>query len=400
MARYIVIFILSNIFFFSAIPMPKYFDYALIVFLFLMDIFIVYVKKRSLDYAFLKWYSLFIFFCVLSLLWSISPFFSLFQILVRIPPNFLLGIFITSYVKNNDQLKDILVAFYISAIIFFLYVATLIDFSMLSDTRVGAAIQDEEIADKMNSNYIAGRLVFAFYVGFFLFWKLQKSKNFLKYFHLLFSLLIVYVVLISGSRTSLGVLLLPPLIYYISKNKNVLKTFLFVSVFAAIVFVVIMKIPSFYEILGSRIEDAFNVMAGKDTGHEDVSRLALITYGLDWFQSKPLFGYGINCYRILSDNTVLFAGRRIYAHNNYIELLVDVGLIGVFIYYYAYFFFCKNLKFMKTKGLATVLKILIVVLLFTDFFWVGYYNRLSQFVVCIAFVVIKLSKSNISYETS
>lgn len=408
MPRGFVFIVLSIIFFCMAIPLPLPFDFDnIVIILFLcLDVYLIFIKKKTPNHAFVIWNVIFILFCVLSIFWSISPHLSIIQVRVRMMANLLMGVFLTTYTNSYKNLKTVFLAFYVSSVVFLVYMASIVDLSSLDEGRVVGAIVDDNIAEKLNANYIAGRLVLALYVGFYLFWRLRKTVRYVKIFHILFSLSVVYVVLISGSRTSLFVLLIPPMLHIFYKARHLIPALIYISIGTYIVYLVVIKIPFFYDIIGFRIEDAVNVITGNESGHEDASRLMLINYGIDWFSDKPILGYGINCFKELADITMLFSTRGKYGHNNYIELLVDIGLVGTFLYYSIYFFFVKNIKCLKGKPSSVTLKLLIVLMLFTDFFWVGYYNRLSQLLVWLTFIIISLEKTNqkvynrIEYEKS
>lgn len=397
MLKNYVFTILLVIFFCMAIPLPLPFDFdniVLALFLFL-DIILILVYKRRPNFAFLKWNVLFIIFCASSILWSIDPHLSRVQVAVRMMANLSLGVFLTTYPKNYRQLSTILSAFYVSSILYFLYVASIVDFSSMDEGRIAGAISDDDIAERMNSNYIAGRLAFAFYAGLFLLWKFKNNK-YTKCFHIVFSVFIFYVVLMSGSRASLLILIIPPLVYIMLRAKHLIKSLAYIVIGFAMTFYVVMKIPVFYEIIGTRIEDAVNVVTGNETGNEDVSRLMLITYGIEWFSEKPVLGYGINCFKVLSDRAMLFSTRGKYAHNNYIELMVDVGLVGLLLYYSIFVYLFKSVKGLKRQSSTEILKVLLVLILIIDFFWVGYYNRLSQILLWMTFNIISLEKSKLN----
>jgi O-antigen ligase len=184
------------------------------------------------------------------------------------------------------------------------------------------------------------------------------------------------------------------------RNKNILKNLIIVSAILGAVLVLIMNVPQLYNIIGVRIVDAFNIASGNEQGTEDVSRLMLAMMGLDWFMDKPILGYGINCFRALSDNTSLFAGKNFYAHNNYIELMVDIGIIGMLVYYYAHIHVLKKYFRLKKNSneISKAILILLFVIMFSDIFWVAYYNDLSQFLLCITFTIIHLENSSYRKE--
>ena len=153
-----------------------------------------------------------------------------------------------------------------------------------------------------------------------------------------------------------------------------------------------MNVPSLYNVVGIRLEQTLlQIEGGNDVKVESSMfvRYGLITYGLEWFKQRPILGYGANNFRVMSDQTYEFLGMNFYAHNNYIELLVGVGIIGLLIYYWGYIVIIS--KSIRIWNFYTKLALtLIIISLFIDIANVSYYSILSQFVLCIAFILIRL----------
>lgn len=385
---------LSMTFLVHALPLPRYFNYLILGLFFVLDIFLFFNKETTVNRKYFLWMISFLSICFMSLFWSISIKYSLYIIRSEVLPLYSVSLFIILYSGNVSKMKIVLSAFYVSAVIFLIYVFSVVDIEMLNEGRIGTAIVDEDIADKLNSNYIAGRFAVAVHVGYYLFFRLQRKSTIIRSLYIGITLLMIYVVIISGSRTSLAILILPFLVYFIKNSKNILQAVFITAILMILVYFVIMKIPQFYNIIGTRVEDAINVASGNETGGEDVSRLVLAKLGLTWFTESPIIGHGINCFRILSNKTIIFGGRLIYAHNNYVELLVDLGIVGIIIYYAAHIMLIKTYMLIRKENIGVVLLSLLVVMFFSDFFWVGYFNGISQFLLCIAFVVSNLSRNN------
>ncbi len=72
--------------------------------------------------------------------------------------------------------------------------------------------------------------------------------------------------------------------------------------------------------------DRVSFLEGKDVGQsvESDSRFGLITRSLDLFSSSPLYGNGTNA--------LLRSGSDQLSHNQYLAMLVDYGVIGLFVY--------------------------------------------------------------------
>ena len=59
-------------------------------------------------------------------------------------------------------------------------------------------------------------------------------------------------------------------------------------------------------------------------------RMDMIKFGKERINDKPFEGYGLDNYRLLYAKG---GGRDTYSHNNYIELLIGVGILGTTMYY-------------------------------------------------------------------
>lgn len=103
----------------------------------------------------------------------------------------------------------------------------------------------------------------------------------------------------------------------------------------------------------------------------------LIQFGIEKFIERPITGYGSNCYYIL-DGMTRGWDVSTYAHNNYVELLVNGGLV-CFLLYYAIpvVAIIRSFRRRLVKGLSshTVLVGVCLSLLLMDMGTVSYFNR-------------------------
>ncbi|QLY39823.1 O-antigen ligase family protein [Hujiaoplasma nucleasis] len=163
--------------------------------------------------------------------------------------------------------------------------------------------------------------------------------------------LFITIVLLTGSRKATIFLMLGFLFIVFMKNKSnisqLLKT-LFITTLIIVIFIfAVFSIEIFYNIIGQRLENLYYYLSSGETSEGSIiSRARMTSYGFDWFLSKPLLGYGIDNYRVLYGNTFFEAK---YSHNNFIELLVGVGIVGLFLYLMYYLGAIKNLIFNKNQ---------------------------------------------------
>lgn len=136
-----------------------------------------------------------------------------------------------------------------------------------------------------------------------------------------------------------------------------------------------------------RIGESLN----NDDSTYDRSRLLLIGLGL--IIESPLWGYGLNQFATIT-------GIGYYSHNNFIELMVSAGLIGllsyVWVVYGAVFSLLKNKKILL--GFSVL-----YLLLALDFTGVTYGDRGSQIIVCtilLSSFISKVKKNEEKYYSS
>lgn len=317
-----------------------------------------------------------------------------------------------SFLKRNPSgLKSILGVYLMESLLLVIFIMTNISqFEM--GVRLGTQLSESlDEGRAINSNVIGMNLCYALFLVIALFVQGKKS-NFIQVVALGAIAFLTYLVFLTGSRKALLMILAPLMVFpFLRKKKSISLLLLPITIGVLVAGTnLIMDIPFLYEVLGSRVEDAINIVSGNEQGGEDVSRMFLVTYGLGWFQDNPIIGYGINNFRVLSNSSSMFAGYNFYAHNNYVEMLVDVGIIGFLIYYSFYFYIWKKMKgHFSDSPLNKWILVLLVARLFTDFAMVSYYSFTSNLILCLCFYAVELStktkqinkkiKGNI-YETS
>ena len=116
--------------------------------------------------------------------------------------------------------------------------------------------------------------------------------------------------------------------------------------------------------------DAFNSsVSGQATGYDSTSiRMNLILSGIDAIQTKPLFGYGLANFKYVS-----FNGQ--YAHNNYIEVLANSGIVGGIIFYSMYIYLIKKIFNIKNNDLKYILLLFVLIFLLMDMAVVSYGSK-------------------------
>lgn len=163
-----------------------------------------------------------------------------------------------------------------------------------------------------------------------------------KYLFYLIAALLIGVIILTGSRKALFLLLVGITVTVVLASTTKIKlvrNMVLVCTFLGISAYLVMNIDFLYQAVGVRLEGVINAIMGE--GHIDAStaeRMALIDTGLKLWEQSPVFGHGINTFTPI-------AGFDLYAHNNYIEEGVGLGIVGVFLWYSIYpFLFYRSFK--------------------------------------------------------
>ena len=144
-----------------------------------------------------------------------------------------------------------------------------------------------------------------------------------------------------------------------------------------------MKVQVVYEMIGSRFETLQSFIEGGDTDNSTKARDNFIEIGMLYWSKNPIWGHGLNSFGALwGDDTT-------YSHNNYVELLCSVGIVGAISYYMIYL--ASLIKFIKLRGKDMIVPFAISVIfscLITDYALVSYFERVLYIPIVILFVIL------------
>ena len=295
-------------------------------------LYILLNKKLKIN-RIIKWMLVFIAFCVFTMLYSPEKGFlsdSEFYLLIV---NFILILFLSQYDININDIKKISWANILSGgfLIFILFArGNLTGFS--TSNRFGQDLFG-------NSNILANLLMKS---ALYAIWLLVYSEN--KIIHkMVLTLCLVasyYGMFLSGGRKFI---IIPAIFLYIllffkrdsHGRKHLVKYTGVVIAIVIAVYYLIMNVPAFYAVIGERMESLFSFIR---TGHSISGKSAeiratMIEIGFNKWMDSPIWGYGFDSFKYYNR---LMTGHFYYSHNNYIELLYDIGIIGFAIYYWFY----------------------------------------------------------------
>lgn len=303
----------------------------------------------------------FIGFCALSLFWTVSFERSVHELstLVQIAL-FMASLSMYLQYDNERHLKLMLKFIVVSSMVSCLYVLLTFDWSDLS--RANEVIGD--------ANQACAYLAYSLPLGYFCWRKNLVGRG----SFVIQVVLVLTTVLVSGTRSGLiscvlGFLLL----WFIQEHsrgyfslKNLGLIVFGIAALAGLCFF-IMHNDIAYQLLGSRFEQLFHYLSGTEmqdnysstVDYSARERSGLLNLAIEVWLQSPAWGNGINGFSYYA--AVLL--RDTFCHNNYLEILSGVGIIGLCIYYLQHLLILKNAfrcpLLEKTIGITVIVQMLV-----------------------------------------
>lgn len=270
------------------------------------------------------------------------------------------------YLSKENKVEMLILALCVAGAVFAVYVLATNGLSVYvsgldEGTRMGV--------DELNVNTIGLATSTAALISF---WYAFYRK---KYYFLIFSAISIFVAFGTGSRKVLIMLAIGIVLMFILKG-NAKKKIISILECVAVLLILyaVLQLPIF-ETINERFDSmlaAFSKERGAD--NSALKRLKMIDIGWDQFLKTPVGGIGLSNSHVLTYEYMSSSG---YLHNNYIELLACVGVVGFVLYYAMYLIPLKKLIIpaIKCDSLAILGVILLVVVLVIEFGAVRYYSK-------------------------
>lgn len=362
------------------------------------------ISKCQIEYLYCN--LAFILVSALSLIWSSNTSYSISSV-VSILQVFLISflIFITCNKKNDYY--DIIDKFSIISWIFMAYIIfstskeewkTIFAYNTNLSSSAGRLGPSVGMHTNMCGAVLSILIMFSFY-------EYLSKKNKVS---LIQTILLLVFLTLTKSRMSILVVVLGMSLYYtIYKELSGKQAIKIIGVLIVLIILLVLSMSNqfLYNLYGNRIESMFNFFS--KTANTDASvtgRLALQQRAIEVFLNHPILGVGIGNFSSYSNNLGGVSG--FYAHNNFLELLADVGIVGTVMYYTPYV-----IALVKTRTVAkrceskaamffNFLFVLIVVRLLSDISQVSYLFDSSQLVLVLVFVALRIEYEHPEMETS
>ena len=242
-----------------------------------------------------------------------------------------------------------------------------------------------------NANELAMKCAVACNAGFYSLIRQRKRSTRIAF--TLFAALTLLIVIFTGSRKGVLMAVMGLILSMTFRSKAPIKFLrnVFIAIgLMAVFFVVVTQVEAFNKVLGRRLMLIVNLLSGESyVGNSITNRLNFARIGLELFTHRPLIGYGTGSFAYVS-------GVGLYAHNNYVQLLVDLGLMGTLVYYSVYAYNITGLiRIMRReKELCSMLLSFALMLLALELTLVSFQNDYVQLIIALSCAYIRLDREN------
>lgn len=286
----------------------------------------------------------------------------------------ILTFFVVNYVDSKAKFYTIINAYIIAGVVLslLLYNAYGLEiFNAVANSKNGLRLGGEI----GNSNAIG--LSLAFSVCFALYFLVDFKNSFIKKVLYIGSICLLGPVLfLSGSKKALFVLLFGILYIFITQktDKKVifskLKGITISIVFLFLVYWLLNNVPAFWYV-GQRVNEMLLTFQRQEVSATDLTRLNMVKTSIEQFGNAPLLGNGI------AHSKVVFGT---YSHNNYVEILMNTGIVGFITYYSMYLIFIyKAYRLSKNeRELVIIIGFVLITFIIIEMGLVSYYARYYQ----------------------
>lgn len=216
--------------------------------------------------------------------------------------------------------------------------------------------------------------------------------GFLKIYNSIFKWMLIGVFtffsLITGSKKALITLVLGLFLLILMKSKDIFQCI--IRIVMAVVLLVLLiwllfHVHFLYETMGHRVEGLIDYLVNGTGDKSTYSRSVMIIQAKKTFLKHPLLGIGLHNFKEINVYGV-------YAHNNYWELLVCLGIPG-FLFYYIPLFLTSIRCFFGFLGHKDKFELTVVMMLcflVNEYSTVSYTNEVIQIIVAMIISMVYL----------
>lgn len=330
---------------------------------------------------------LFLLWCALSFIWALYPAVVL-RYMISVTQSTVLSMALIIYLTSDrKRLNYACLLFGICSLLLIGYLLRSYSFSQILHADLTSS--QRFTAGSLNPNQVG---ICCSYSLLVLYWNIDRIRKNLLWYTGGWILIAVFGLfsLITGSKKALITLVFGMFLLMILKSKDAYRTILRIVLafaFGAAIIWAIFNIHFLYETIGQRFMGLINYFMYGSGDKSTYSRGAMIRQARQVFLENPILGIGLHNFKEINIYGV-------YAHNNYWELLVCLGIPGFLFYYLPMLSAIGNSisGFFRNKKQYVLVNVLLICFFINEYATVSYTNEVIQIVLTIILSMVILSK--------
>lgn len=374
---YEILFLLNMIIVFAFYRVARVAPVAAVC-LFVASLFVLMEKSKNritIPYIAI-WYFTLILYGGLSGLWA--QFFSSYNITFIIKLCIILCITtsVAIYVDTMEDLDRIMTLFVAGAVIIALLEFTAVPSGGWKTGSVGSYFSGT------NPNDITVWLDLASAIAFYRAYVKGDRKMYLAVV-----IIVIFCVFSSSRKGLLASIAAPMMIVFLSIGKsNYWLRIIAAAMIGVGILTIIMENDTMYTAIGQRFESMFDYFTGEGSDGSMILRERYIAAAKNMFRESPIIGKGMGNYsRILESEYYL---GNFYSHNNYWQILSELGMVG-FIIYFSMYVYCSvvflRAYFVEKRKISVLFLTMMAMMIVLDTGIISYSTKYGQLNIAIIY---------------
>lgn len=325
------------------------------------------------------WYAVFTAYSALSCLWSSYLDANMASYFLRMVVIIAMITSVSIYVDSPEDLERIIKLYIFSMLVIVLMEFLTVPVSEWADGGMGSHFSGS------NSNGVAFLVFCAELMAFYEFYSRGKKA------YAVLVVLFLFFIILSSSRKAMFASIAGPMIFVLfsTYKKNYFFNILTITGLAVLIITYIMIDDNAYNAIGKRF-DSMLTFWFEDRDHQVDNSLYMRSYYIDlakrMFLESPLFGKGMGNFAKIIDRVYMLDG--VYSHNNFWQILSELGLFGFLIYYSLYVVILIRLAkgaFINKSRINMLFFTFMILLITLETGLVTYNSKMPHVVIAIAY---------------
>lgn len=333
-------------------------------------------KNRIMIPYITVWYLALILYGGLSGLWA--QFFTSYNInfVIKLCIILLISTSVAVYVDTMEDLDRIMSLFVAGAVIIVLLEFSAVPSGGWKSGSVGSYFSGN------NPNDITVWIDLASAIAFY-----RAYVNGKKWMYPLVAVFVTFCAFSSSRKGLLASIAAPVMIVFLSVGKkNYFLRIIAALLLGTAVLMLVMENDTLYTVIGRRFEAMFDYFTGEGSDGSILLRQRYIAAAKSMFSESPIIGKGMGNYsRILESEYYL---GNFYSHNNYWQILSELGLIG-FVIYFSMYAYCSVIflraYFVEKRKISVLFITVMTMMIVLDSGIISYSSKYGQLVIAILY---------------